>query len=318
MESLPSEETLSNRYAISISMWREVERYLVDLRPNTQRRYRSVLLDFVKFAGMNWHQANESDVESYWDMARSKDYSGKTLRNQYECLRSIFNHLKKRRLRPDNPFDTAAIRIPRSNFNRKRQASIVPFDQVLPFCNVPNPKTKEGVRDRAFLALLFGGALRISEARTLRVGDIRALVTGTEDVTIYVHLRETKSGTPQTQPLAKWAAERILRLVEQRHAEGAEKDSPLLPAYVGGEALDFLDIRTLSRRFHKYRVKADLPPTITPHSGRVTAASFLIDKKKHLRKVQKFLRHENAQTTESYVQLEEKLEESIAKDVDFC
>lgn len=315
---LTSEETLIGQYSISLSMWKEIERFLLDLRPNTQRRYRTVLLDFVKHVGMSWHQAKESDVETYWDMKRSKNYSGKTLRSQYECLRSIFNHLKKRRFRADNPFDTAAIRIPRSNFNRKRQAGLVPFDMVMPFCNMPDPKTKEGVRDRAFLALLFGGALRISEARNLQVGDIKALLTDDSTVTVYVHLRETKAGSPQTQPLANWAAERLLRLVEQRHSEGAQAESPLLTNYVGGDAVGFLNIKTLSRRFHKYRSKVGLPDNITTHSGRVTAASFLIDKKKHIRKVQKFLRHENIQTTETYVQLEETIEGSAAKDVDFC
>lgn len=318
MGKLLSEETSAELYAISKRMWKEIERFLLDLRPNTQRRYRSVLFDFAKFVGMNWHQATESEVESYWDQKRSMNYSGKTLRNQYESLRSIFNHLKRRRFRSDNPFDSAAVRIPRPNFNRKRQAALVPFDEVIPFCNQPSPKTKEGIRDRAFLALLFGGGLRISEARNLCVGDIKAFVNDNENVTIYAQLRETKAGEVQSQPLPNWSAERVLRLVEQRHSEGANPDSPLLAAYVGGDATGFLNVKTLLRRFHKYRMNAGLPETVTPHSGRVTAGSFLIDKKKNIRNVQKFLRHSSPSTTETYIQLEETINESSAKDVNFC
>lgn len=288
-----------------------LEKFLSELRPNSRRRYQTVLNDFKKFCG-TLENITEQDVFSYWDHLKARHLGSATLRNQMKCLRSMFEYLKKRGHIQINPFEQAAIRMPREFSDPRRKTEAVEFEKVLELCNMPHHCTLDGIRDRAFLAMLFGGGLRLSEAQNLRMSDVRAYVARDGGTYIYLVLREPKGGFNEEQPLPHWAAERVLRLVEQRHAENAGLEDFLMVGYraSGVPKEKSLHLRTLSRLFHRYRKLAGLPGTITPHSGRVTAITRLYDRGVGIKEIQKFARHSFMSTTERYIRLEDSFEKS--------
>lgn len=189
-----------------------------------------------------------------------------------------------------NPFKGLKATLGKSRTGEKRPTEIVDSNDALTLLNSPSPLTRDGIRDRAFLALLFGGGLRLSEAVGLRVGDVREAVVGTETGAELL-LRATKSGHTQTQALPKWAADRVFQLVRQRRKNGAADDDFLLCLYQRDRIVAPILPRTARELFKRLGRAVGLPATITPHSARATAATRLIERGLDYRSVAEFLRH---------------------------
>lgn len=316
----PDEIFVSQRRKVRVKKAAMIfEKFFKDLRPNTKRRYMTVLQDFLNFCGCELKHITEQDVFAYWDDVKGRNYSSMTERNLMRCLRSMFDYAFKRGEIETNPFYTAAIRMPRENSNRKRQSAAVPFEQVLDFCNEPSSRTKKGIRDRAFLALLFGGGLRPSEAQNLRLNDVCAYETKAGGTIIYLLLRDPKSGQPEEQPIPHWAAERVLRLLEQRQIETESREAWLFCGYLqpGIAKPGQWPYRSIARMFARYRDAIGLGKDITLHSGRVTAISRLYERGANLKQLQQFARHAYTSTTERYIKLDEQLFTSLAQNLDY-
>lgn len=67
--------------------------------------------------------------------------------------------------------------------------------------DLPDITKPTGRRDRALIALMLAGGLRISEALNLRISDINITAKGT----LFVVLRETKKGYPDEQTISATA-----------------------------------------------------------------------------------------------------------------
>lgn len=291
-----------------VVMWsKELERYFSDKSENTLKRYKSVVNEFCWFCHTTLAKATIEDVFEYYDYLRDKQgidprsdgnkkLSGRTIRNTIHLLTALFQQLENRRLISKNIFRQACIKLPHEQKNEKRPTEIIEFKKVAELCTAPDRKTKKGIRDRAIMAMIFGGGLRRSEVVNLKVGDVR--VKNEDEV--YLFLRETKSGKSESQPLPSWAAQAVIRLVEIRATEFAENEDFLCLSYWHkDDKKTQLSDCTLYKRFLNYAEKCGLK-NITPHSGRATAICRLLDKKIEMRVVQKFARHSDLKTTEKY------------------
>lgn len=292
-----------------------LEKHIRRLRPNSQRRYLTALNDLDRFMKGRLDLITENDVFNYFDELCERDgiapregdcfsLSSRTVRNQIDVLKAMFRSAKKRGAIDRNPFETADLRMPHLKSNEKRPTQMLDFEQVLEFCNTPSRFSREGVRDRAILAALFGGALRRTEVINLRICDVCRLRTDIGEG-LYLKLFNTKSQKPEEQPLPAWATERILLLVEQRLRDGAISKMPLVTQYRGRGTQKLPDNKhvpgsTFGRWFDANRRAAGLPEHITIHSARATAISYLFDLGIPLRSIQMFARHASAQTTEIY------------------
>lgn len=221
-----------------------------------------------------------------------------TVATKLACLKSVYGMLKRRGWIDRNPFDSDSAKIPRKNRSQKLPTEIIPFDKVQDV--IAAGKTAE---DRALLALLFGGALRVSEALKLQRGDICNLQTE-----IYIRLRAPKNSGDIEQAIPNWAQDYL-----REHLE-----SERIPDY--REAFIFsMSVRTAARRFKLACRTAGISDwqNKSPHSARATAISKLLFDGSKTYDVKTFARHDSILTTEQYDKRIQRVENSVAQKLNF-
>ncbi|MFW6133922.1 MAG: tyrosine recombinase [Planctomycetota bacterium] len=158
----------------------------------------------------------------------------------------------------------------------------------------PDPdRDRHALRDRALLALLYGGGLRATEATGLTLADIN-FALGV--------VRVTGKGTRERiVPVAGQVLQCVRAYVDHpRAAQGADYDAALLLSRTG---------RTLRREdvfriVRKYVRRAGLGSRISPHTLRHCFATQLLAHGADLRSVQEMLGHADIATTQIYTHVD--------------
>lgn len=295
---------------------------------NTIRLYERVLTNWEQFIDTGLVEATPDHVIDYYSHVKTlpgikprksgtTKWAARTIRITLEILGGFYGYLYRRGLIKYNPVLMASLRLPHPTRNEKRPTEALDFDRVMEFCNAPSRFKKPGIRDRAILACLFGGALRRSEVINLTMDDVRLWPTKTDKPIYYLRLVSTKSGGTQEQALPDWAAERLTRVVEQRKAENAGPTSPLFVHYQadGKPSETKLNTRTFRKIFSDWREHVGIGEEITPHSARATAITLLLSNGIPIREVQLFARHSSVTTTEHYDKRHHSVENSVASKV---
>jgi integrase len=280
---------------------------------NSQRSYHAALDTFAEFLSVKRSSYKfERELLTFtplkagkfirWLRNRKGGDGGRiadtTVAQRVAILRRVFRHLIDIGARVGNPIGVVSDVMPMRQRVQKRPTKLIPFDAVQRILDAPDPSTKEGIRDRALLAILFGGGLRRSEALKLNVGDIGE---GNDGVPFLI-LRATKAGQNQTQSLPAWAWQRVIKYLEQRDDDGSAPQSPLFVFYYrNGESRRRMSERTLARMYKRYAASVGVDGA-APHSARATAVTRLKEMGYEDRDVANFLRH----STETMVRVYDK------------
>ncbi len=280
---------------------------------NSQRSYHAALDTFAEFLSVKRSSYKfERELLTFtplkagkfirWLRNRKGGDGGRiadtTVAQRVAILRRVFRHLIDIGARVGNPIGVVSDVMPMRQRVQKRPTKLIPFDAVQRILDAPDPSTKEGIRDRALLAILFGGGLRRSEALKLNVGDIGE---GNDGVPFLI-LRATKAGQNQTQSLPAWAWQRVIKYLEQRDDDGSAPQSPLFVFYYrNGESRRRISERTLARMYKRYAASVGVDGA-APHSARATAVTRLKEMGYEDRDVANFLRH----STETMVRVYDK------------
>lgn len=244
--------------------------------------------------------------------------SNATIAKKFAALRRMYRALMAHDLGiRHNPFDVDRTPPPARESGRKRPTEMVDFSLVTQVLEMADPSEPKGLRDRAILSVLFGGGLRRSEVRALRIADVRRSARGT----LYLYLRATKAQRDAQQALPRWAAESVEQLVAQRRAEGAKDGDYLFVSYRGrgGRTLSAAPISTsgIYNLFKRYCKLAGAGEFCTPHSARATAITRLLAQGIPHREVQEFSRHASVQMVELYDKRRLSVEENPAHDLEY-
>lgn len=141
-------------------------------------------------------------------------------------------------------------------------------------------------RDAAFLALLYGAGLRISEALSLTRGQVplkeAIRITG-------------KGGKERVVPILPQVADAVALYA----ATCPYDPGPEGPLFLGvrGKALDG---RIIRKRMDQLRYELQLPDTASPHALRHSFATHLLEAGGDLRAIQELLGHADLRTTQIY------------------
>ncbi len=145
-------------------------------------------------------------------------------------------------------------------------------------------------RDAALFTLLYGAGLRIAEALSLAVGDVRSagplLVRG-------------KGGKERLVPLLP-----AVRTALQAWVGLHPSPSPQAPLFVG-EKGGRLNAGVAQRTLRTYRLGMGLPDHATPHALRHSFATHLLAGGADLRSIQELLGHASLSTTQRYTDVDE-------------
>lgn len=314
--------------------------------PNTQRAYRGIVSDWSRSlgaelmegkAGKLWKKATHSHAQRWLlevasrpaqagRSAQNHDHvSDATLRHKAIVMSAAYDELIASGLCEVNPFIRLCKEYQGARSGERRPHELVDYEAVKRLLSPPDLGSlptnrpefalarKELVRNHALLCLLFGAALRRSEAAKLRIGDVHSTSQGTT----WLHLRDTKSGHDQEHTVADWIASALKALVTQRKKEGATEADYLLVCYEqsGTPSHTGMSDSTLYRLFKTLCAAEGLPASITPHCARVTAITRLLDQGLSHRDVKEFSRHSSVVMVERYDRRRKSIDEAIAKKI---
>ena len=163
--------------------------------------------------------------------------------------------------------------------------------QVLTLLETPDRTTQKGRRDAAFLELLYGSGLRVTEVSRLRWSDI--------DLNRGIVRVKGKGGKERLVPLATPTKETLLALLPQNTTPILRPRGFLFPGTKG----EPIGRATLWRRTKIHAKAAHLATLPSPHWLRHSFATHLLDKGADIRTIQEMLGHARLSTTQIYTQV---------------
>ena len=163
-----------------------------------------------------------------------------------------------------------------------------PADIVL-LLEQPDLSTPLGLRDRAFLELMYASGLRISELVGIDLDDIELRAR-------LVKVRG-KGSKERIVPFGSKAEEAIRAYLPTR--ETPPDEDALFVNYRG----DRITARSVRRLFDRYVRAAALRAGVSPHTLRHSFATHLLNAGADLRAIQELLGHASLSTTQKYTHL---------------
>ena len=281
-----------------------VHSFLSDLRSRgysdrTTVNYRAYLLQFRNWLFDNrgyssLAEIGRDDLQDFCQhLALQKNRKGKLLavstRNNYlNALRSFFSYLVKSGHLLANPASEL------SNFRGQKKLPRVPsYAEILRLLAAVDSNLK-GMRDRAWMEVLYGSGLRLGELLRL---DLTDLCLDEE----LLHVRLGKGDKDRFVPFTPEAKRAIKTYLKTSRPYYAESGLRALWVSVRGERMNRW---TVSKDLHLYAKRASLKTRITPHILRHTCATHLLRNGASLRHIQALLGHQFLSTTQIYTRVE--------------
>lgn len=261
------------------------------LSENTVRAYALDLrgyLDWAARSGLDPLHVGHRQFRRYLAELSQARYAEKTISRHLSAVRSLFRYLNETGIVQTNP--AAAAASPKLHPGLPRKTAQSDVERLLSVCELDTP---EGLRDQAFLELLYASGARISELARLKVPDVDL-----DTMEARLFGKGSKERIVPLYPVAVQAVSRYLR-------EGR-------PALLKAGAIAALFVSTrgaamsadaLRRVFKRRAAQAGLDPSLHPHDIRHAFATELVEGGADLRSVQEMLGHASLSTTQVYTHL---------------
>jgi len=176
----------------------------------------------------------------------------------------------------------------------RRLPEVLSPEECRDLLDAPPAEGWKGLRDRALLALLYGGGLRVSEACGLRLGDLSLEL----DPAILRVLG--KGGKERLVPCGGEALHRLKLWLD----EGRDSRAPEGPWALVSRSGRPLDRSRAWGLVKHWAAEAGIKRRVHPHTLRHSCATHLLLGGGDLRSVQEFLGHADLRTTERYTHVE--------------
>lgn len=260
----------------------------------TVRAYASDLEQFEAFLGRRQRSLSafesiaREDATGFLAELHRQRQKKSSMARKLSTLRSFFRYLLHHRMLTQNPL--TGLRNPKQERRHPRALNV---DQACALMEAPARPGAEGIRDLALVELLYGSGLRVSEALSLTVDDIRAdrgfvRVCG-------------KGGKDRLAPLSEAARHRLTEYLDERAQ--LVRDEALQTLFLGARGGP-LSRREALRIVSRLATEAGVTQSVHPHTLRHSFASHLLQAGADLRSVQEMLGHARLSTTERYTHLD--------------
>ncbi len=261
------------------------------LSSNTVRAYAIDLrtyLDWAARSQVDPIRLNHRRFRRYLAELNAAGYSAKTVSRRLSAVRSFFGYLNDSGVVETNPAASAST--PKIGHDLPRKVSDSQAEKLLDACDI---STAAGLRDRAFLELLYASGARISELAALKVSDV--------DFSNGCVRLFGKGAKERIVPLYKMMLELLDRYIRSGRMELLSgKSSDALFVSTRGNAMSADSLR---RVFKQCASQAGLDPSLHPHDMRHAFATTLLEHGADLRSVQEMLGHASLSTTQIYTHL---------------
>jgi integrase/recombinase XerC len=264
---------------------------------NTISAYRDDLESFVGFLSNDYltmgrdqldlRRVDHLAVRAYLAHLSRRKLSRASVARHLSALRSFFKYLVREGAVESNPARTVST--PK---REKHLPAVMQASDVALLLEQPDTSETLGVRDAAFLELLYASGLRISELTGIDVDDLEL-----RSRLVKVHGKGSKErivpfGSKAEGALRAWLAVRG-ELVHD------PDEQAVFVNYRGKR----ITTRSVRRLFDGYLRKAALRAGISPHTLRHSFATHLLNAGADLRGIQELLGHASLSTTQKYTHL---------------
>lgn len=268
--------------------------YERNVSANTVAAYRDDIESFVAFLcddyftmardQLDLRRADHLAIRAYLAHLNRRKLSRSSIARHLSALRSWFKYLMREGAVDANPARTVAT--PK---REKPLPSVMQPSDVALLIEQPDTSTALGLRDRAFLELLYASGLRISELVGIDIDDIELRAR-------LVKVRG-KGSKERIVPFGGKAEDAVRAWMAARVA--ADDEHALFVNYRGNR----ITTRSVRRLFDRYVRDAALRAGISPHTMRHSFATHLLNAGADLRGIQELLGHASLSTTQKYTHL---------------
>lgn len=233
----------------------------------------------------NINDITYSVIRKYLGFLHDNNYEASSTCRKISSLRSFFKYMLKQGKIKSNPMTLIS--------NPKREKKLpkyLNYNEMEIFLNSIDTSTKEGIRDKLIIELLYSTGIRVSELVNIKIKDIKA-----EEKQIYI------LGKGNKERIVLFGSEASNRLRDYLSAYKEYFRGNINNEYLlineKGKPLSTNKIELIVKDILK---KSSLKLNISPHTLRHTFATHLLDSGADLKSVQELLGHENLKTTAIY------------------
>lgn len=264
---------------------------------NTITAYRNDIESFVAFLTneyltmskelLDLGKVDHLTVRAYLAHLAKRKLSRSSIARHLSALRSFFKFLMREGIVSANP--ARGVATPR---REKHLPAVLQIADVTLLIEQPDLGRPLGLRDRAWLELLYASGLRISELVGIDLDDL-------ELRSRLVKVRG-KGAKERIVPFGSKAEEAIRAWVAVRSELALEdEERPLFVNHRGAR----ITARSVRRLFEAYVRRASLRSGVSPHTLRHSFATHLLNAGADLRSIQELLGHASLSTTQKYTHL---------------
>ncbi len=263
-----------------------IESYATDL----QR-----LVDWVFRNGLDLQKLSSRDLREWLIDLGGEKLSENSKRRLVSSVRGFYKFLMFEGHIDKNPAEDLVS--PQKGQYLPRFLNKAEIEQLL---MAPDTSTEYGLRDRAILELMYASGLRVSEAASLRIGDV--------DLEGGIVTTTGKGSKTRRVPVGASAVEWLRSYLVLRRKKEITGSDRLFTNSAGGQ----IDRQTIYLAIVRYAEKCGFKG-VSPHTLRHSFATHLIQNSANIRSVQQMLGHADISTTQVYthitnVQLKENYE----------
>jgi integrase/recombinase XerD len=284
------------------------------------RRTIEMLMLYLKEAHQltDWRAVNESHLRDFAVFAATRHRTAQgnlvspdTLRQWLSCIRGFFGWMNESGRLVHDPSER--LKLPRKS---RTLPHVLSESEIAQLIETPDVHTALGLRDRAFMEVLYATAIRLAEAHKLDLYDV-------DTASAVLIVRQGKGGRDRVVPLTETACNWLSRYITGARPElaagvrmkrktnrgnDANRQPPIPQSKAPTPAL-WLTIkgRRLSKQMIAQRITGYAEQTgikATPHTFRHSCASHLLRGGASIRHVQRLLGHRGLETTEIYTHVE--------------
>ncbi len=300
--------TVFDRYDNYLKAERNVSKYTV-------RNYTHDLMDFFQYLKEkrinSLKEVDKRDYRDYLSHLMEQGIAKASIARKQSAIRSFYRYLERENYisSSESPINLSRKKAgsPISIKLDRRLPSFLTLDEIERLLKTPDLSKPEGLRDRAWMELLYASGMRVSELENLYLGQIaferREIILSSKDKD-----RGVLFGAPATkgskdrgvlfgEPAAKALQEYLARGRPSLKRGG--KNEALFLNNKGGR----LTARSFQMILLKYAKVAGMDKRVLPHMLRHTFATHLLDRGADLRVVQELLGHASLSSTQIYAQV---------------
>ncbi|MHB0968268.1 MAG: tyrosine recombinase XerC [Thermoanaerobaculia bacterium] len=266
---------------------------------NTVTAYREDLDSFVSFLSeeylnmgrdlLDLEKVDHLAIRSYLAYLNRRKLSRSSIARQLSALRTFFRFLIREGVVSANP--ARAVATPK---REKHLPSVLQTSEIEVLFEQPDLQTPLGIRDRAWLELLYASGLRVSELVGIDLDDIELRARLLKVRGKGSKERIVPFGGKASEALEAWLAAR-----SELRKPGDDEEQPLFLNNRG----ERITARSIRRILVKYVRSASLKAGVSPHTLRHSFATHLLTAGADLRAIQELLGHVSLSTTQKYTHL---------------